>query len=46
MLEILFIALVVYLGLKVAWWLVKAIVVIGLAALLIAALFTPWVLVF
>lgn len=46
MLEILAIVLVIYLGLKVAWWLVKATVVVGLAALLIAAVFTPWVFVF
>lgn len=46
MLEILAIALVIYLGLKGAWWLVKATLVVGLAAFLIAAAFTPWVFVF
>ncbi len=47
MMEILVLALIVYLGLKVAWWLVKATLYFGLAALVLAAfLVTPWVWVF
>jgi len=46
MLEILLIGLVLYLSLRLAWWVVKVAFFLGLAVVALALFFTPWVLVF
>ena len=41
MMEILIFVILLYLGLKVAWWMVKATVFVGVSAVIIGALLYP-----
>lgn len=46
MMELILGIFILYVGIRIAWWLIKTTLFLGIAFLAIAAFFTPWWVVF